>query len=72
MTASETLNAVKRKHGRRHKVAYRLYEALVAQDPIRAITLCDAAGKVVAHHAPSPEHDAAATAPYPDEPSSRG
>ena len=58
MTASETPNAVERKHGRRHKVAHRLYEALVAQDPNRAITLCDAAGKVVAHHAPLPENDA--------------
>jgi len=37
---------------RRHKVARRLYEALVAQDPNRAITLCDANGGVVARHDP--------------------
>jgi hypothetical protein len=72
MTTSETPNAVERKRGRRHKVAHRVYEALVAQDPNRAITLCDAAGKVVAHHAPLPEHDAAATAPYPGQSSSPG
>ena len=58
MTASETSNAEERKRARRHKVARRLYEALVAQDPNRAITLCDEAGKVVARHDPLPEHDA--------------
>jgi hypothetical protein len=40
---------------RRHKVARRLYEALVAQDPNRAITLCDEAGNVIVHHDPLPE-----------------
>ena len=49
MTSSDTETpAVKRK--RRHKVARRLYEALVAQDPNRAITLRDGRGKVVARH----------------------
>ena len=37
---------------RRHKVARRLYEALVAQDPNRAIALCDGNGGVVARHDP--------------------
>ena len=35
---------------RRHKVARRLYEALVAHDPDRVITLRDGRGKVVARH----------------------
>jgi hypothetical protein len=79
MTVSQTpspvaapvpLSADERKR-RRHKVARRLYEALVAQDPNRAITLCDAAGKVVAHHDPLPEHDAPGIATYPDQPSSK-
>jgi hypothetical protein len=49
MTSSDTqTSAAKRK--RRHKVARRLYEALVAQDPDRVITLCDGRGKVVARH----------------------
>jgi hypothetical protein len=77
MTSSETpnsvaasdqpLSAADRKR-RRHKVARRLYEALVAQDPDRAITLCDEAGNVLAHHDPLPEHDApeiASLAPVP-------
>jgi hypothetical protein len=61
MTVSETptfvaafeppLSAAERKR-RRHKVARRLYEALVAQDPNRAITLCDGNGGVVARHDP--------------------
>jgi hypothetical protein len=42
---------------RRHKIARRLYEALVAQDPNRAITLCDEAGNVLARHDPLPEHN---------------
>jgi hypothetical protein len=58
MTASEIPNAVERKRARRLEIARRLYEALVAQDPNRGITLCDEAGKVVARHDPLPEHDA--------------
>jgi hypothetical protein len=42
---------------RRLAIARRLYCALVAQDPDRAITLCDAGGAVVARHKPSPEQD---------------
>jgi hypothetical protein len=57
------LSADERKRARRHKVARKLYEALLAQDPNRAITLCDEAGKVVAHHDPLLEHDAPESAP---------
>jgi hypothetical protein len=58
VAASErSLSAAERKR-RRHKVARRLYEALLAQDPDRAITLCNASGEVVARHDPLPEHDA--------------
>ena len=63
MTASEISNAEERKRARRHKVARRLYEALVAHSPNRAITLCDEASKVVARHDPVPEHDAPEIAP---------
>jgi hypothetical protein len=58
MAATETLNAQERKRMRRHKVARRLYEALVAQDPDRAIILRNYRGKVVARHDPRPEEDA--------------
>jgi hypothetical protein len=51
------LSAEERKR-RRHKVARRLYEALLAQDPNRTITLCDAEGTVVAQHDPLPEPEA--------------
>ena len=56
MTASDT--AAERKRARRHKVARRLYEQLVAQNPNRVITLRDSAGKVVARHDLRPEQDA--------------
>ncbi len=56
MTSSDTqTSAVRRK--RRHKVARRLYEALVAQDPDRLITLCDGRGKMVARHDLRAEED---------------
>jgi len=56
MTASDTPNSpAERKRARRHKVALRLYEQLVAQNPNRLITLRDGAGKVVAKHDPKPE-----------------
>ena len=58
MSATETLNAQERKRMRRHKVARRLYEALVAQDPDRVITLRDGRGKLVTRHDPRPEEDA--------------
>ena len=63
MTTSEISNAEERKRARRHKVARRLYEALMAQNPNRGITLCDESGKVVARHDPVPEHDAPEIAP---------
>ena len=50
MTSSDTETSAAVKRKRRHKVARRLYEALVAQDPNRAITLRDGRGKVVARH----------------------
>jgi hypothetical protein len=31
-------------------IAHRLYQALIAQDPNRAITLCDGEGRVMARH----------------------
>jgi hypothetical protein len=42
---------------RRHKVARRLYEALVAQDPDGVIILHDDRGRVVARHDSRPEED---------------
>jgi hypothetical protein len=44
-----------RNHAERLEIARRLYQALVAQDPDRAISLCDGGGKVVARHDPPPE-----------------
>ena len=41
----------------RLEVARRLYQALVAQDPDRLITLRDGGGRVVALHDPRPEQD---------------
>jgi len=58
MIASERSNAEERKRARQLEIACRLYEALVAQDPNRMITLTDGAGKVVAHHDVLPLHDA--------------
>ena len=58
MTATDPPNAAERKRARRLEIARRLYEALLAQDPNRAITLCDGAGKVVTRHDPLPEHEA--------------
>jgi hypothetical protein len=47
---------------RRLAIARRLYEALVDQDPDRAITLCDGKGRVVTHHYPRPEESSPETA----------
>ena len=55
MTVSQTPSSAAE---RRLAIARRLYRALVAQDPDRLITLCDASGKVVARHDPRPEQDA--------------
>jgi hypothetical protein len=52
MTISQTPSSVTE---RRLKIARRLYQALVAQDPDRVITLCDSSGRVVARHDPRPE-----------------
>jgi hypothetical protein len=51
MTTSQTPSSVAE---RRLAIAHRLYEALVGQDPDRAITLCDTdtSGKVVTRHDP--------------------
>jgi hypothetical protein len=50
-----------RRHAERLEIAHKLYQALVAQDPDRAITLCDGGGEVVARHDPQPEQDASGT-----------
>jgi hypothetical protein len=54
MNTSQTPSSVAE---RRLAIAHKLYEALVGQDPDRAITLCDANGGVVARHDPRPEQD---------------
>jgi hypothetical protein len=56
--ASEPALSPAERKRRRDKIARRLYEALLAQDANRAITLCDEAGNVVARHDPLPEHEA--------------
>ena len=72
MTTSETPNVEERKRARRHKIARRLYEALVAQNPDRLITLCDRRGEVLAHHDPLPEHDAPEIASVSQHPTPNG
>jgi hypothetical protein len=52
MNTSQTPSSVAE---RRLAIARRLYEALVGQDPDRAITLCDSSGSVVARHDPRSE-----------------
>jgi len=47
-----------RRRAERLEIACRLYEALVALDRDRVITLCDGDGQVVARHNPRPEADA--------------
>ena len=45
-----------RRRAERLDIAHRLYQALIAQDPNRAITLCDGEGRAVArHYPPRPE-----------------
>jgi hypothetical protein len=46
-----------RKRVARLEVARRLYQALIAQDLDRLITLRDGGGRVVARHDPRPEQD---------------
>jgi hypothetical protein len=44
---------------KRLDIARRLYQALVAQNPDRLITLCDASGRVLAQSERRPKEDAA-------------
>ncbi len=57
---------------RRLAIARRLHQVLVAQDPNRAITLCDGRGKVVARHDPLSEHDALKVASVSQGPTAAG
>ena len=59
MTISQTPISVSE---RRLAIARTLYQALVDQDPDRAITLCDGSGRVVTHHYPQPEQSSSETA----------
>ena len=59
MSTSQTPSSIAE---RRLAIAHRLYEALVGQDPGRAITLCDTSGSVVARHDPGPEQSSLETA----------
>ena len=52
MTISQTPSSVAE---RRLAIARRLYQAMVAQDPNRVITLCDGSGRMLARHDPRPE-----------------
>jgi hypothetical protein len=42
-----------RRRAERLDIAHRLYQALIAQDPNRAITLCDGEGRAVARQYPT-------------------
>jgi hypothetical protein len=42
-----------RRRAERLDIAHRLYQALIAQNPNRAITLCDREGRAVARHYPT-------------------
>ena len=56
MSISHTLdNDTERRRAERLNIAHRLYQALIAQDPNRVITLCDGDGRVVARHYARPE-----------------
>jgi hypothetical protein len=46
-------NDAERRRAERLDIAHRLYQALIAQDPDRAITLCDGEGRAVARHYPT-------------------
>jgi hypothetical protein len=59
MTTSQTPSSITE---RRLAIAHRLCEALVGQDPDRAITLCDSGGRVVTHHNPKLEQSSPETA----------
>jgi hypothetical protein len=54
MSISDTFdNDAERRRAQRLDIARRLYHALIAQDPNRAITLCDGEGRAVARHYPT-------------------
>jgi len=54
MSVSHTLGIdAERRRAERLDIAHRLYQALIAQDPNRAITLCDGEGRAVARHYPT-------------------
>jgi hypothetical protein len=56
MTASDPPNpAAEQKSVERLDVARTVYDALVAQDAGRVITLCDVRGKLIARHEPRHE-----------------
>ena len=56
MAVSKTPDsAVERKRAQRLKIARKLYQELVAQDPNRLIDLRDGRCKLVARHDPRPE-----------------
>jgi len=55
MTVSQTPSSVAE---RRLAIARRLYQAMVAKDADRVITLRDSSGRVVARHDPRPEQSA--------------
>jgi hypothetical protein len=57
MIIPQTPNLAEKRKRVRFKVARRVYQALVAQDPDRLITLRDDDGRVVARHDPRPEED---------------
>jgi hypothetical protein len=57
MSITHTLD-VNAERAERLDLAHRLYQALIAQDPNRAITLCDGEGRVMARHRPRPEQRA--------------
>jgi hypothetical protein len=54
MSVSHTLGIdAERRRAERLDIAHRLYQALIAQDPKRVITLCDGEGRAVARHHPT-------------------
>ena len=55
ITPQTTNSSEERKCVARLEVARRLYQALIAQDLDRLITLRDGSGRVVARHDPRPE-----------------
>jgi hypothetical protein len=55
MTFSTTRSSVAE---RRLAIARRIFQALAAQDPHRALTLCDGGGGVMARHDPLPTDEA--------------